>query len=650
MLGWRGCVVLVVVLELLLLACGPAPEPDLRGPVAGWPDYGGGPEGQRYSPLTQINRDNVASLAVAWTYHSGDIVDGSGGELSKSAFQSTPILLDDTLYFCTPKNRVVALDARTGVPRWSYNPGVDVSHIYGITCRGVSHWRDPLAQEGARCRDRIITGTLDARLIALDARSGTPCPDFGVAGSVDLTHGIGESTPGEYGVTSPPTVVDDRIITGTMVLDNRRVDAPGGVVRAYDARSGALLWAWDPVPEGTPPPAPGVQYRRGTTNAWSIFSADAARGLVYVPTGNTQPDYFGGLRGNLEKYSSSVVALDVRSGHVVWHFQTVHHDVWDYDVPAQPTLFEFPGRHGPIPALVQPTKMGHLFVLNRETGEALFPVEERPVPQAGAVAGEHLSPTQPFPVKPPRLHPAHFGADDAFGFTPWDRGKCREAVAKLHADGIFTPPSLEGSIQYPGFFGGMNWGGAAVDPQQRLLVVNTQRVAAKMRLIPRAEFEAMFPNGPPAYGFEPQEGTPYALERAPLLSPLGAPCSPPPWGTLTAVDLARGEVRWEVTLGTTRDQAPFPIWLPLGTPNLGGPVITASGLVFIGATTDFFLRAFDLSNGKELWRGRLPTAAQSTPMTYRLGQNGRQFVVIAAGGHGLLGTPPGDALVAFSLP
>ncbi len=328
----------------------------------------------------------------------------------------------------------------------------------------------------------------------------------------------------------------------------------------------------------------------------------------------------------------------------------MRHDVWDYDVPAQPTLFEWEGPSGPVPALVQATKLGHLFVLERTTGAPLLPVEERPVPQAGAVPGETLSPTQPFPVRPASLHPSTLSADDAYGFTPWDKAACRAAIAALRSDGVFTPPSSQGSVQYPGMVGGQNWGGVAVDPERGLLVVNTQRIATRIRLLTRDEVRAKYGDAIPDYGVEPQEGTPYALERAPLLSPLGAPCNPPPWGTLSAVELASGELLWQVPLGTTRDLAPWPLWLDTGTPNLGGPLITASGVVFIGATTDFFLRAFDVETGEGLWKGRLPTAGHATPMTYRVRPDGRQYVVIAAGGHGILGTPPGDALVAFALP
>jgi quinoprotein glucose dehydrogenase len=448
-------------------------------------------------------------------------------------------------------------------------------------------------------------------------------------------------------------VVGDRVVTGAMVLDNRRVDSPGGVVRAWDARTGKRLWAWDPVPPGETTSADGEmpRYRRGTTNAWTALAADPALGLVYVPTGNTSPDYYGGQRDGLDFYSSSLVALDVRTGLVRWHFRTVHHDVWDYDVPSQPVFVDFPKDGGSVPGLVQATKMGHLFFLDRRTGEPLFPVEERAVPQ-GAAPGETLSPTQPFPLRPAPIHPATLTPDDAFGFTFWDRGKCREAIENARSEGVFTPPSLEGTIQYPGMAGGANWGSGSVDAGRGVFVINTMRMATYIRLWKREDYAAKFPDGPPAFGFEPQEGTPYALERVPLLSPLGAPCNPPPWGTLVAIDVATGAQRWEIPLGTTRDLAPFPVWLftPKGVPSIGGPITTASGLTFIGATTDRYLRAFDTATGEELWKGRLPSSAQATPMTYRLREDGRQFVVVAAGGHGLIPTTPGDALVAYALP
>ena len=641
----------LLALATFAFACSNEP-PDLSGPIEGWNAYGNDMGGARHSKLTQITPENVGELELAWIHRSGDVLDGTSS-LGKSSLQVTPIIAGGSLVYCSPRNKVFALDPESGAERWRFDPEVDASEFYIINCRGLSQWNDPAAAFGDACGERLVMGTVDARLIELDARTGKPCAQFGANGVVDLKHGIGDTKPGEYGVTSPPVIIRDRIVTGTMVLDSRRVDAPGGVVRAYDVRTGALAWAWDPVVGDHPGLAPrgeGVTYRRGTTNAWTALSADEARGLVYVPTGNTHPDYYGGHRKGADHYSSSIVALRADDGTVAWHFQTVHHDIWDYDIASQPVLFNFRGEGGAAPGLIAPTKLGMLFFLNRETGAPLFPVEERPVPQEGAVPGEYLSKAQPFTTKPETLHPHTLTPDDAFGFTPYDKAKCRDAIAALRHDGIYTPPSLEGTVTYPGMIGGMNWGSVAVDPKRHVVIANTQRIATKVTLVPQEDFAKHFPEGAPQLGYEPQAGSPYFLMRAPLLSPFGAPCNPPPWGTLAAIDTNTGEKKWEVTLGTTRDLAPWPIWLPLGTPNLGGPITTASGLVFIGATTDFYLRAFSTETGEELWRRRLPTAAHATPMTYRLTPTGRQYVVVAAGGHGILGTPPNDALMAFALP
>ncbi len=655
----------ISVLVLSFVACGDDRGDATRereGPVAGWSHYGNDLGGTRHSPLDQITPDNVDELEVAWTYHTGDIIPtggyeaaSHGGSPASTTFQNTPILVGDTLYICSPFNKVIALDAESGEERWKFDPEVDIDGLYLLNCRGVSAWTDARARAGDVCATRIFTGTIDGRLIALDAATGRPCPDFGDAGTVDLTEGIGDVAPGEYGVTSPPVVLGDRIVTGSMVLDNRRVDAPSGVVRAYSARTGRRLWAWNALVPGTETSQTGL-FRRGTSNAWTALSADPKRNLVFVPTGNTSPDYFGGHRDGLDYYSSSIIALDGDTGEVVWNFQTVHHDIWDYDIGAQPVLFDFPTEAGSVPGLIAATKMGHLFFLDRMTGEPLLPVEERPVP-GRAVPGEaELSATQPFPVKPPPLHPAELRPEDAFGFTPWEKAACREKIERARSEGIFTPPSTQGTIQYPGMVGGMNWGSLSVDAGRRLLVVNTQRIATYIRMVPRAEYDAMVEaeGAAPAFGFEPQEGTPYALERVPLLSPwLGAPCNPPPWGTLVAVDLATGDIVWDVPLGNTRDMAPWPVWLflgEMGVPNLGGPITTASGVTFIGATTDAYLRAFKTATGELLWKDRLPASAQATPMTYRIRPEGRQYVVIAAGGHMLLGTRAGDALVAYALP
>lgn len=653
---------------VLLSGCGSDSQDDAAaGSSADWPYYGADEGGQRHSPLVEITPENVADLEVAWTYHTGDMIDVAqsadaaaagkkGSSHASTSFQNTPILFEGTLYVCTPFNRVIALDPTTGKERWTYDPKVDLTGLYLVNCRGVSTWTDARAGEGETCQKRVFMGTIDGRMIALDAKTGQTCSGFGQGGVVDLREGVGDPQPGEYGVTSPPVILRDRLITGSMVLDNRRVDAPSGVVRAFSARTGERLWAWNALPPGELTDQKGP-YRQGTSNAWSAFSADSARDLVFVPTGNSSPDYYGGHRNGLDYYSSSVVALDGESGKPVWHFQTVHHDIWDYDIGAQPVTFDFPGPDGVRPGVLAPTKMGHLFFLDRTTGRPLLPVEERPVPQAGVVPEEGpISPTQPFPVRPRPLHPATLTADEAFGFTPWDRKACRELIAGARSEGIFTPPATQGTIQYPGMVGGMNWGSVSVDPGRKVVVVNNQRIATYIRMVPRAEYDAMVEKagGAPSFGYEPQAGTPYALERRPLLSPgLGAPCNPPPWGTLAAIELASGEVLWEVPLGNARGLAPWPIWWflgDIGVPNLGGPITTASGLTFIGATPDGYLRAFATETGEELWKAHLPAAAHATPMTYRVTENGKQYVVVAAGGHMLLGSKPGDAVVAFALP
>ena len=644
------------VLALVGLACGApgdraAPPPASALPATEWPHYGGDAGGLRYTPLDEITAENVGDLEIAWVHHSGDVSDGRGEVRSTTAYEATPILVDGLLYVCSPFNRVLALDPQTGAERWDYDPEIDLSGRYAnqLVCRGVASWLDADRTGSDACRRRIFTATNDARLIALDAATGSPCDDFGRAGEVDLNAGVGDQWwLGEYQVTSAPVVVHDLVVVGSAVSDNARTDAPSGVVRAYDARSGALRWAWDPVPAGL---REGIRkdaspYWLGTANVWAPMSVDEERDLLFLPTGNTAPDYFGGHRGDLEEFASSVVALRASTGEPVWHFQTVHHDLWDFDVPAQPTLFPLDRDGQRIAALVQPTKMGHLFILDRETGAPLFAVEERPVPQGG-VPGEKLSPTQPFPVKPPPLVRHDLRPEEAWGITPWDRGACRERIAALRFDGAFTPPSLQGTLMVPGNAGGSNWGGVAVDPERQLVIANVSDGPWSVRLLPADEFERERAENP-GVEISPQKGTPYAMRRELVMSPLGLPCSPPPWGTLAAIDLVSGEIRWQVKLGTVRDIAPLPLPIELGTPNLGGPLVTASGLVFIGAAMDDYLRAFDVETGEELWKGRLPAGGQATPMSYR-GADGRQYVVIAAGGHGRATTTLGDALVAFTL-
>lgn len=618
-----------------------------------WPSYGNDPGGSRYSPLDAIDRDNVSCLEEAWRFHTGDLPGARGETASRFASETTPILVDDTLYLCTPTNYVIALDPASGAERWRYDPGFDLASRYAnqLVCRGVSSWLDPLRGPDAACRRRIFTATNDARLIALDADTGRPCGDFGARGQIDLNPGVGEQDwQGEYQVTSPPAIGRDVVVVGSAISDNKRTDAPSGVVRAFDARSGALRWAWDLRSPGFEPTAENTTeagYALGTPNVWAPMSVDLDRDLLFVPTGNPAPDYFRG-DAELDYYGSSILALHLATGEVAWRFQTVHHDLWDFDVPAQPTLFSLRRNGEEIPALVQGTKTGMLFVLDRETGEPLFPVEERPVPQIG-VAGEALSPTQPFPRKPPPLVRHTLTPDDAWGFTPFDRGACREAIAALRFEGIFTPPTLEGTLMVPGNAGGQNWGGVAVDEARQRLVVNQQDFPWKVALVEREAMPSNLANAGEGYvELQPMEGTPYGVRREMLTSPFGVPCSPPPWGTLAAIDLETGDIEWQVPLGGLRTVAPLPIPIELGMPNIGGPLVTGGDLVFIGAAVENRFRAFDARSGELLWAVDTPFAPVATPMTYRIG--GRQYVVVAATGYERVGLPPGDVFIAYALP
>ncbi len=616
------------------------------GAIADWPHYGGDAGGSRYSPLTQVNKNNVTELVVAWEYHTGDVSDGSGGR-RKSEFEATPIVVDGTMYLSTPFNRVVALDPETGQQKWSFDPKIDLHTPYSedLVNRGVALWTDPGKAEGDTCRRRILLATIDARLVALDAATGLPCADFGTAGQIDLTRGVANITRrGEYEETSAPAIADDLVIVGSSIADNDRVDSPSGVVRAFDARTGNLRWSWNPIPESLAP--------TGAGNAWSAISVDAQRGLVFVPTTSASPDYHGFKRPGDNKWADSVVALSAKTGELVWGFQLMHHDLWDYDTAAQPLLATLRRNGAEMPVLIQGNKTGNLFVLDRETGNPVFGVEERPVPKSEA-EGEETSATQPFPIAPPPLVPQRLSADDAWGPTPQDRDFCRVQMEKLRSEGIFTPPSVQGTIAFPGNLGGMNWSSGAFDPDHQIFVTNVNIFAAEVHLIARDRYQAVekaTKEGQFRAEASPQHGTPYGMSRQLLMSPSGAPCNPPPWGALVAVDLANGTIRWNVPLGTTSDLFPNTAHIISGTPNLGGPIITAGGLVFVASAMDNYLRAFDIDTGAELWKGPLPAGGQAMPMTYRLRGDGKQFIVIAAGGHGKLGTKLGDSLVAFALP
>ena len=641
-LGFVVKMVAPAALGVLLAGCGDtASPPSTEGPVADWPHWGGSEGGSRYSPLTQITPQNVGRLKKAWTYHIG-IIDAP--EQSSPTFEGTPIVAGGRMFVCSGMGKVAALDPETGKELWAFRYSADTTGSYLLNCRGVTYHADAPGYAG-ECPSRVFAGTLDGRLLALDAATGELCEGFGDKGSLDLLAGLGRTQPGDFSISSPPVIVGDRIILGGRIPDNMRVDVPAGVIRAFDVHTGALAWAWNSSPPGMEP-EPGEPYVRGTPNAWAPLAVDSERKLVFVPTGNPATDHTNIIRGEKDHYAASIVALDATTGQLRWHFQTVHKDHWDYDIPSQPVLFPLLRDGVEIPALAQSTKQGHIFILNRETGEPLFPVEERPVSLAGAIEGERFSPTQPFPANPAFVVRRELTRDDVWGFTPWDEGKCREMFDSANWEGVFTPPSLRGTVYFPSFMGATNWGGVSVDPVNNILVSNTTQVPAILRMYPRAEADRLMATGK---RMTPSIGAPYAHTMEPMLSPLGAPCIRPPWGTLLAIDLKKGERLWEVPLGSTRDVAPFPLWFDWGVPNMGGSLVTASGLVFIGATTDNYLRAFDLKSGKELWKARLPGGGQATPMSYRLGKDGKQYVVIAAGGHKYLGTDVSDAQVAYAL-
>ncbi|TWT10087.1 pyrroloquinoline quinone-dependent dehydrogenase [Reyranella sp. CPCC 100927] len=619
-----------------------------------WTNTGSDPGHGRYSALAQITSANVAHLAPAWTYRTGEL-ERRGPAARRGKFQATPILAAGHLVFCTPFNRVIALDPITGAERWVYDPQLSDTTIAqigkAIACRGVAQWTDRQLAADAPCAVRIVTATNDLRLIALDARTGRLCPGFGNGGIVTIVPDKPLMDAEELHITSAPAVIGDVVVVGSASADNRRIDAPSGMVRAFDARSGALLWTFDPVPRrfdliASPTWEGESAARTGQANVWGPISVDVERDLVFLPTSSPSPDFYGGLRLGANRDANSVVAVRGRTGEVVWRFQTVHHDLWDADVAAAPTLITLTREGQSVPALVFATKKGFVFVLNRETGAPLFAVEELPVP-ASDVPGERTHPTQPYSTGLPTIVPHTLASDDAFGILFFDRRACRRVLERSRNEGPFTPPSLRGSVQFPMSGGGANWGGVAVDPRSNRMVVNTNRVVQLLTLVPADQVEAAR-RANPGVEITRQRGAPYGIRREVLLSPLGMPCNPPPWGALTAIDLQSGKLAWEQTLGTTKGLVPLGLSFRWGTPNFGGPIITAGGLVFIGATTDNMLRAFDLQTGTELWTGELPAGGQATPMTYAAG--GRQYVVIAAGGHSALGTRIGDTVMAFALP
>ncbi|CAN7369757.1 membrane-bound PQQ-dependent dehydrogenase, glucose/quinate/shikimate family [Brevundimonas sp. LjRoot202] len=669
-------------------------EPSLRDVGADWPAYGGTYSARRFSPLTQINRENVDQLERAWTFRTGDVPDEKWGA------ETTPLKVGDTVYLCSAMNVLIALDARTGEQRWRYDPQVSEDWIpYTTACRGLAYYdtsapapaapvtatpaaapapATPAAQPApaparpaataaaAPCAARIIEGTLDGRLVAVDARTGRPCADFGTNGSVDIKVGMGRVIPGMVSITSAPTIVRGVVVTGHQVLDGQYDKAPSGVIQGFDAVTGALRWAWDlgqPALTGRPPE--GQTYTLGTPNMWTTASGDEQLGLVYLPMGNSAADYWGGNRTPEEnRYATALVALDVTTGRPSWTFQTVHKDVWDYDLGSQATLIDYPAGGAMIPALVLPSKQGDLYILDRRTGRPLTQVEERRVPQGG-VEAQDRTPTQPFSLFH-TLAKRDLTERDMWGMSPIDQMICRIGFRQAAYDGMYTPPTSDRRwIQYPGYNGGSDWGGVAVDPRRGWIIANYNDMPNYNRLVPRAEADekGWFPRGDPraekggagAEGAgDPQAGVPYAIDvnAGWRMKSTGMLCKQPPYGGIRAIDIRTGQTVWDRPLGTARKNGPFgiPSMLPIdiGTPNNGGSVVTAGGLIFVAAATDDLIRAIDIETGETVWSDVLPAGGQANPMVYE--QDGRQYLVIMAGGHHFMETPPGDYVIAYALP
>lgn len=598
-----------------------------------WLHYGGDAGAQRYSPLKQIHRGNVSRLRVAWTYRTGEL-EAAPGSPYRLSFEATPLVVDGTMYFTTPFNRLVALDAETGRERWIFDPKMDREAPVNLFLhRGAAYWTDGKHR-------RLFYGTLRGRLYAIDADTGRPDPAFGVEGSVDLRQGVADRFPGKaYGMTSPPAIYRNLVICGSFTADGEP-QGPAGDVRAFDARSGKEVWRFHVVPRpgeyGHDTWAPGSWEDRAAVNAWSILTVDADRGLVFLPLTSPATDFYGGDRKGANLFGDSVVAADARTGKRIWHFQTVHHNIWDYDLPAAPVLVDVTRNGKKLPAVAQITKTGFVFLLDRLTGKPLFEVEERPVPKS-EVPGEEAFPTQPFPVRPPPFARQSMRRDELTTVTPESRAFCARLVEDAVFGSLYTPVGLKPTVLFPGTNGGANWGGASFDPETQTLYVNSMDVGMLYRMVER-----------PAGSQIPYRTQGLGTPNSRFWDRQMLPCQQPPWGHLTAIDLNRGDFRWRSVLGVVDALLEKGI-PPTGTSNIGGSLVTAGGLVFIGATNDARFRAFDKDTGKELWVVRLPASAHASPMTYN-GKSGKQYIAIAAGGGNKYNSTVSDTLVVFSLP
>lgn len=628
-----------------------------------WTAYAGSNLSNHYSPANQITAANVGKLQKAWEFHTGDLP--KPGDKMQYLNENTPLKVGSSVYVCTPRQIVIALDAATGKEKWRFDPKADEKALTtaGAYCRGVAYYQVPQETVSTDCPTRILWGVTGGRLAAVDADTGKLCQSFGKEGYVDLKKGIGDFTPGYFGNTSAPIVIRGKVIIGHMVRDGLDRYAPSGVVRAYDAVTGQFAWAWDLGRPGvTTEPGPDEHYTPGTPNVWAPISADDQLGLVYLPTGNASGDFWGSTRtAQEEEYTSSLVAVDASTGEVRWHFRTVNHDLWDFDIGPQPNLVDWPTNKGVRPAVIQATKSGQIFVLDRETGKPLMPVEQLPVPQ-GADGGNWTAKTQPFSTGMPNTVGAPskkaevLQESDAWGISPFDLMACRIEFKSARYDGMFTPPMIGGTIAYPGNHGGINWGGVAVDLERGLMVMNTNRLPYLERLISREDIDKAgsrsLNQGGSSKGLMPQVGLPMGAEKKPWLSSIGVPCIAPPWGYLAGVDLRTTDVIWRRPFGTGYDTGPFNIpskvKLEMGTPSDSGALTTKGGVTIIGSSLDYFMRAFDTQTGEMLWETRLPAGAQGSPMTYV--QDGKQYVVAVVGGHARLGTKIGDSVIAWTLP
>lgn len=628
--------------------------------AADWPAYGRTQEGTRYSPLSQINDKNVGQLKEAWTFQTGDLKTANDpGEITNEV---TPIKIRDTLYLCTPHQKLFALDAATGKEKWKFDPQLKFNPTFQhITCRGVSYHETAAAADAtantspAQCARRIILPVNDGRLFALDADTGKPCTDFANNGELNLQSNMPYATPGHYEPTSPPVITDKVIVVAGAVTDNYSNREPSGVIRGFDVNSGKLLWAFDPgAKDPNQIPADEHHFTPNSPNSWAPAAYDAKLDIVYLPMGVTTPDIWGGDRTpEMERYASGLLALNASTGKLVWFYQTVHHDLWDMDVPAQPTLADITDKSGnKVPVIYVPTKTGNIFVLNRTNGELVVPAPEKPVPQ-GPAKGDRLSPTQPFSELTFRPEKKLTGAD-MWGATIYDQLVCRVMFHSLRYEGTFTPPSEQGTLVFPGNLGMFEWGGLSVDTDRQVAIANPIALPFVSKLIPRGPGNPIEPDANDKggsgteSGVQPQYGVPFGVTLNPFLSPFGLPCKQPAWGYISAVDLKTNDIVWKKRIGTVRDSSPLPLPFKMGMPMLGGPVSTAGNVFFIGATADNYLRAFSVTNGDKLWEARLPAGGQATPMTYEV--NGKQYVVISAGGHGSFGTKLGDYIVAYALP